>query len=63
MWDVSFGDDASRVRSGHGPQNMVILRNLAIPLLAGLDKNSIPVAMRWASYEAFARPLDLIGLA
>lgn len=61
--DMSFGEDASRVRSGHGAQNMAMLRNLAIPLLAGLDRSSIPAAIRWVSYEAFTRPLDLLGLA
>ncbi|SIO85096.1 hypothetical protein BQ8420_05235 [Nocardiopsis sp. JB363] len=61
--DVSFGEDASRVRTGHGPQNMAMLRNLVIPLLAELGHTSIPEAVRWMSYEAFNRPLDLLGLA
>ncbi|WP_231493836.1 ISAs1 family transposase [Nocardiopsis sp. CNT312] len=61
--DVSFGEDASRVRTGHGPQNMAMLRNLVIPLLAELGHTSIPEAVRWVSYEAFSRPLDLLGLA
>lgn len=61
--DVSFGEDASRVRTGHGPQNMAMLRNLVIPLLAELGHTSIPEAVRWVSYEAFRRPLGLLGLA
>ncbi|GHD27634.1 hypothetical protein GCM10007147_26840 [Nocardiopsis kunsanensis] len=61
--DVSFGEDASRVRTGHGPQNMAMLRNLVIPLLAELGHTSIPEAVRWVSYEAFSRPLGLLGLA
>lgn len=61
--DVTFGEDASKIRSGHGPQNMAMLRNLAIPLLAWLEAFAhIPEAIRWVSYEAFTRPLDLIGL-
>lgn len=60
--DVSFGEDACKVRTGHGPQNMAMLHNLAIPLLAGLDTSSIPEAVRWVSYETFTRPLDLLGL-
>lgn len=47
--DVSFGEDASRVRTGHGPQNMAMLRNLAIPLLTELGMASIPEAVRWVS--------------
>lgn len=61
--DVSFGEDASRVRTGHGPQNMAMLRNLVIPLLAELGHTSIPEAVRWVPYEAFSRPLGLLGLA
>ena len=60
--DVSFGEDDSRVRTGYGPQNMAMLRNLAIPLLAELGMGSIPEAVRWVSYEAFARPLELLRL-
>ena len=58
--DVSFGEDASRVRTGHGPQNMAMLRNLAIPLLTELGHTSVPEAVRWVSYEAFTRPLELL---
>ncbi|CAM3803565.1 ISAs1 family transposase [Nocardiopsis rhodophaea] len=60
--DVSFGEDTSRVRTGHGPLNMAMLRNLAIPILAGLGHASIPEAYRWVGYECFTRPLDLLGL-
>lgn len=28
--DTAFGEDASRVRTDHGPENMATLRNLAI---------------------------------
>lgn len=30
--DVTFGEDRSRIRKGHGPENMALLRNLAIGL-------------------------------
>lgn len=40
-----------------------MLRNLAIPLLAGLEGSSIPEAIRWVSYVTFTRPLELLGLA
>jgi len=60
--DVSFGEDASRVRCGHGPQNMAMLRNLAIPLLSELGMSGIPEATRWVSYETFTRPLELLQI-
>lgn len=61
--DTAFGEDASRVRCGHAPQNMAMLRNLAIPILATLGNcRWISEAIRWVSYDAFTRPLDLIGL-
>ena len=34
--DVTFGEDASRVRAAHAPQNLAALRNLVIGL-CGLD--------------------------
>jgi predicted transposase YbfD/YdcC len=42
LLDVAFGDDASRVRVGHGPENFGLLRRLALAVLkqAG-DKGSI----------------------
>ena len=32
--DVTFGEDASSVRTGHAPQNLAALRNLVIGLCA-----------------------------
>ncbi len=31
--DVTFGEDASRIRSGYGPENMALLRRMALGLL------------------------------
>lgn len=31
--DVTFGEDDSRIRKGHGPENMTILRRMAISVL------------------------------
>jgi predicted transposase YbfD/YdcC len=40
--DVCFGDDASRVRNGHGPENFALLRRLALAVLKQQkDKHSI----------------------
>ncbi|NYE47185.1 hypothetical protein HDA32_002305 [Spinactinospora alkalitolerans] len=60
---MSFGEDASRVRTGRAPQNMALLRDLAIGLLAGLGFASIPAAYRWVGYDCFPRPLDPLGIA
>jgi predicted transposase YbfD/YdcC len=40
--DVGFGDDASRVRTGHGPENFALLRRLALGVLKQQrDKHSL----------------------
>jgi len=31
--DVTFGEDSSRIRTGHSPENLALLRRLAISLL------------------------------
>jgi hypothetical protein len=31
--DVTFGEDASRVRSGNAPQNLAVVRHLALNML------------------------------
>ena len=33
MLDVSFAEDACRVRTDHGPQNLAVLRHVALNLL------------------------------
>jgi hypothetical protein len=50
------------VRTVHGAQNMAMLHNLAVPLLAGAGMSSIPEAICWVSCEAFSRPLDLLEI-
>ncbi|PSN19113.1 hypothetical protein C7271_08960 [filamentous cyanobacterium CCP5] len=32
--DVAFGEDQSRIRSGHDPENMTLMRKIALNLLA-----------------------------
>jgi predicted transposase YbfD/YdcC len=60
--DVSLGEDACKVRSGHAPDNLAALRAMALVFLERLGQDTVPDAIRWVSYEAFTRPLDVIGL-
>ncbi|MGW4897386.1 ISAs1 family transposase [Kitasatospora sp. NPDC004240] len=61
--DTTFAEDASRIRTGHGPANMATLRNLAINALRTAGHRNIAAGLRHASYEPFTRPLDLLGIA
>ena len=61
--DTTFREDASKVRTGHGPDNMASLRNLAINTLRDAGHHNIAAGLRHASYEPFTRPLDLLGIA
>jgi len=59
--DVTFGEDASQIRAGHGPRVMATLRNLAISLLRPAGHRTIATAVRWTG-RAPARPFSLLGV-
>ncbi len=61
--DVTFGEDASQIRTGHGPENMATIRSLVINLFRKAGFNNIAEAIRDMSYDTFSRPLDLLGIA
>ncbi|WP_189923147.1 ISAs1 family transposase [Kitasatospora xanthocidica] len=61
--DTTFAEDASKIRTGHGPENMATLRNLAINALRAAGHRNIAAGIRHVSYEPFTRPLDLLGIA
>ncbi|MFJ2580686.1 ISAs1 family transposase, partial [Kitasatospora aureofaciens] len=61
--DTTFAEDASKIHTGHGPENMSTLRNLAINALRAAGHRNIAAGIRHASYEPFTRPLDLLGIA
>ena len=61
MRDVTFAEDASRIRTGSGPRIMASLRNLAIAVLRRAGYTNIAEGLRWASYS-FNHPLTLLGL-
>ena len=53
--DVSMGEDACRVRSGHAPQNLSALRNLVIGLIRRRTRHKfIPDAFRRFMAAPFA---------
>lgn len=60
--NTAFAEDASKIRTGHGPENMATLRNLAINTLRAAGHHSIATGLRQLSYRPFTRPLELRGL-
>ncbi|WUJ15324.1 ISAs1 family transposase [Streptomyces sp. NBC_00390] len=54
--DTTFAEDASPVRTGHGPANMATLRSLAINRLRAAGHANIAAALREISYQPFTRP-------
>ncbi|WP_420082725.1 hypothetical protein ACN6AT_36115 (plasmid) [Streptomyces sp. JL4002] len=61
--DTTFTEDASKIHTGHGPENMATLRNLAINTLRSAGHRNIAAGLREISYHPFTRPLDLLGLS
>ncbi|MEV0505687.1 ISAs1 family transposase [Streptomyces spectabilis] len=60
--DTTFAEDASKIRTGHGPENMATPRNLAINTLRDAGHRNIAAGLREVSYTPFTRPLDLLRL-
>lgn len=44
--DVTYNEDASRIRKDHGPQNMTVLRRLAVNLLRQIELGPKKVSLR-----------------
>jgi predicted transposase YbfD/YdcC len=50
--DVTFGDDQSRLRKGHGARNMAVVRHFAINLVrAAKDKHSLKLRRKAAGWN------------
>jgi predicted transposase YbfD/YdcC len=50
--DVTFGDDQSRLRTGHGAKNMAVVRHFAINLARAVnDKRSIKLRRKRAGWD------------
>jgi predicted transposase YbfD/YdcC len=60
--DVTYNEDASRVRTGQGPRVMASLRNLAISALRLAGHTAIAPALRYMARDT-NRPLRLLGIA
>ena len=59
--DVTFGEDASRVRTGNAPRAMASLRNLAIGALRLAGRDNIAKGLRHRRRD-MTRPLATLGL-
>ncbi|MGW3660843.1 ISAs1 family transposase [Streptomyces sp. NPDC005151] len=60
--DTAFREDASKIRTGHGPENMATLRSFAINQLRTAGHTNIAAGLRTTTLRPYERPLDLIGL-
>ncbi|MGW2588191.1 ISAs1 family transposase [Streptomyces virginiae] len=60
--DTAFREDASKIRTGHGPENMATLRSFAINALRAVGHNNMAAGLREMSLRPFERPLDLLEL-
>jgi predicted transposase YbfD/YdcC len=60
--DVTYGEDASQIRTGNGPQVMATLRNLATGILKPSGHPSIAAASRYHARDA-TRVLATLGIS
>jgi predicted transposase YbfD/YdcC len=60
--DVTFAEDASRLRTGNGPQVMACLRNLAIGALSRAGPVNLAAALRHHARDPI-RPLTTLGIS
>jgi hypothetical protein len=59
--DATYGEDASQIRTGNGPEVMATLRNLGIAILKPATHTSIAAACRYHARDA-TRTLTTLGL-
>ena len=59
--EVTYGQDASRVRTGTAPRVMATLRNLAISALRQTGHTNIAAGLRHMARNP-TRPLQLLGI-
>ena len=59
---MTFGEDASQVRTGTGPHVMTCLRNLAIGVLSRAGPVNLAAALRRHARDP-TRPLATLGIS
>jgi predicted transposase YbfD/YdcC len=60
--DTTYGEDASQVRTGNGPQVMAALRNLTIAIMKMAGHHNIAAATRYHARDA-TRTLATLGIS
>lgn len=60
--DVTFGEDASQIRTGEAPRVMVTIRNLVLNVLRRAGCNNIASGLRWFNWNP-TQALVAFGLA
>ena len=60
--DVTFNEDASRIRAGAAAHVMAVLRNLVISLLKRAGYHNIAEGRRAAAWDRNRLALDILGL-
>ncbi|MFF7600829.1 hypothetical protein [Streptomyces mirabilis] len=61
--DVAYREDASIIRTGHGPESRAALRSLAVNQFRAAGHRDIAAGVREMSLRPFGRPLKLLGLS
>jgi predicted transposase YbfD/YdcC len=61
--DVTYGEDASQVRTANSPHVMACLRNLAIGALSHAGPVNLAAALRRHSRNPYRRPLATLGIS
>ncbi|MEV5646387.1 ISAs1 family transposase [Streptomyces flaveolus] len=60
--DTAFREDASKIRTKHGPENMATLRSFAINQLRTAAHTNIAAGLRTTALRPYQRPLAVLRL-
>ncbi|WP_254076217.1 hypothetical protein [Streptomyces sp. P3] len=63
MRDTAFRKDASKIRTGHRPENMATLRSFAINQLRTAGHTNIAAGLRTTALRPYKQPLTVLGLS